>query len=128
MITKMDTSETFVAGHFQVQSDRVHYSPEHITAEYEYSSTTVENADGKIVVTPKVDCFEFQTERKVPKLGIMLVGLGGNNGTTFTAGILANRKGLTWQTKEREIKVHFSFPCGKHACQPAHRMMCAHTP
>jgi myo-inositol-1-phosphate synthase len=29
----------------------------------------------------------------------MLVGLGGNNGSTFTAGILANRKGLSWATK-----------------------------
>ena len=31
------------------------------------------------------------TERKVPKLGVMLVGLGGNNGSTFVAGILANK-------------------------------------
>lgn len=34
------------------------------------------------------------TSKKVPKLGVMLVGLGGNNGSTFTAGILANRKHL----------------------------------
>lgn len=34
----------------------------------------------------------IRTELKVPKLGVMLVGLGGNNGSTFTAGILANRK------------------------------------
>jgi len=32
------------------------------------------------------------TEKKVPKIGVMLVGLAGNNGSTFTAGILANRK------------------------------------
>lgn len=35
----------------------------------------------------------------MPRLGVMLVGLGGNNGTTFTAGILANKKGTTWETK-----------------------------
>lgn len=29
----------------------------------------------------------------------MLVGLGGNNGSTFTAGILANKKKQTWETK-----------------------------
>ena len=87
---------------------QVKYTPEHILAEYEYQSTSVEQApDGKIKVFPKVDAFEFQTERKVPKLGIMLVGLGGNNGTTFTAGIMANKKGLTWQTKEREIKANY---------------------
>jgi hypothetical protein len=28
----------------------------------------------------------------VPKLGVMLVGFGGNNGSTFTAGLIANMK------------------------------------
>lgn len=36
------------------------------------------------------------TEKAVPKIGVMLVGLGGNNGSTFTAGILANKKQLSW--------------------------------
>jgi len=30
---------------------------------------------------------------------MMIVGLGGNNGTTVTAGILANREGISWRTK-----------------------------
>jgi myo-inositol-1-phosphate synthase len=30
----------------------------------------------------------------------MMVGLGGNNGTTLTATILANRHNITWRTKE----------------------------
>ena len=30
----------------------------------------------------------------------MLVGLGGNNGTTLMAGILANKLGITWITKD----------------------------
>jgi myo-inositol-1-phosphate synthase len=29
----------------------------------------------------------------------MIVGLGGNNGTTLTAGVIANRRHLTWDTK-----------------------------
>jgi myo-inositol-1-phosphate synthase len=37
----------------------------------------------------------------------MLVGLGGNNGSTFTAGILANRKNLTWATKQGESQANF---------------------
>lgn len=37
---------------------------------------------------------------QVPKLGVMLVGWGGNNGSTVTAAVLANRLGLTWKTKE----------------------------
>jgi len=30
----------------------------------------------------------------------MIVGLGGNNGSTFTAGILANKYGVQWETKK----------------------------
>lgn len=29
----------------------------------------------------------------------MLVGWGGNNGSTFTAAILANKQGLSWPTR-----------------------------
>lgn len=37
---------------------------------------------------------------KVPKLGLMLIGWGGNNGSTVTAALLANKLKLSWQTKE----------------------------
>ena len=33
----------------------------------------------------------IETEKRVPKLGVMLVGLGGNNGSTLVAGLLANK-------------------------------------
>ncbi len=39
------------------------------------------------------------TETTVPKLGLMLVGLGGNNGSTLAAGILAHKHGIEWETK-----------------------------
>ncbi|KMQ86949.1 inositol-3-phosphate synthase 1-b-like protein [Lasius niger] len=39
---------------------------------------------------------------KVPKLGLMLVGWGGNNGSTITAALIANKLKLTWETKEGE--------------------------
>ena len=35
----------------------------------------------------------------MPKLGVMLVGWGGNNGTTVTAAVLANKLGLSWPTR-----------------------------
>lgn len=41
----------------------------------------------------------IETRATVPKLGVMLVGLGGNNGSTMTAGILANKKKTSWETK-----------------------------
>lgn len=53
-----------------------------------------------IVLTPTHHAIEFRTCTNVSKLGVMLVGWGGNNGTTFTAGILANKLGLGWQTKD----------------------------
>ena len=36
-----------------------------------------------------------------------MVGLGGNNGTTLTAGILANQKKLTWKNKQGEQRANF---------------------
>ena len=30
----------------------------------------------------------------------MLVGWGGNNGTTFTGGLLANKTNMTWYNKK----------------------------
>lgn len=50
-------------------------------------------------VRPCSTRFTFRTGRQVPRLGLMLVGWGGNNGTTVTAAVLANRLGLSWMTK-----------------------------
>jgi myo-inositol-1-phosphate synthase len=49
----------------------------------------------------------LKTQRAVPKTGLMLVGWGGNNGTTVTAGVLANRLGLSWETKEGVQKANY---------------------
>ncbi len=40
-------------------------------------------------------------------VGLMLVGWGGNNGSTLTAGLIANKKGLKWQTKNGEQSANF---------------------
>ncbi|KAM0333189.1 hypothetical protein ACHAQA_001849 [Verticillium albo-atrum] len=86
---------------FTVNSSNVTYTDNEILSKYTYRTTDVaKNESGKYVVTPVETVYEFKTERKVPKTGMMLVGLGGNNGTTVTAGIIANRRGLTWQTRE----------------------------
>lgn len=47
------------------------------------------------------------TEKKVPKLGVMLVGLGGNNGSTLVAGILANKHKLQWEAKCGTMNANF---------------------
>jgi len=63
---------------------------------YNYQTTKVEGNK----VTPIDQKFLFKTERKVPHVGLMLVGWGGNNGSTVTAGILANKHNIGWTTKE----------------------------
>ena len=84
-----------------VESANVEYTDRFITSKYTYRTTDVRRgADGSYVATPKETVYDFQTDRTVPKVGMMLVGLGGNNGTTITAGIMANRRGLVWDTKE----------------------------
>ncbi|KAM0702928.1 hypothetical protein Q7P35_010360 [Cladosporium inversicolor] len=85
---------------FTVQSPNVKYTDSDITSKYAYRTTEVNVTDGKYVASPKEKLYDFKTERKVGKVGLMLVGLGGNNGTTVTAGILANRQGLSWETRE----------------------------
>ncbi|KAJ1019271.1 hypothetical protein NDA13_006191 [Ustilago tritici] len=89
----------------RVNSDKVQYTPEAITSNYEYLSTHVEKVnhdDGttEYVATPIQRQYQFKTERKLPRTGLMMVGWGGNNGTTITATILANKHNITWHNKD----------------------------
>ncbi|TKX20597.1 inositol-3-phosphate synthase [Elsinoe australis] len=85
---------------FEVASPNVKYSSDEIRSKYVYRTTAISRKDGgKLVATPKETTYDFKVDRKVGKVGMMLVGLGGNNGTTVTAGIMANRRNLVWQTK-----------------------------
>lgn len=88
---------------FRVHSDRVEYGDNEIRAQYTYDSTRVVGRD----VYPKREEFVIKTETTVPKLGVMLVGWGGNNGSTITAGVLANKHKLSWMTKEGEYKADY---------------------
>ncbi|TGO14078.1 hypothetical protein BTUL_0058g00020 [Botrytis tulipae] len=86
---------------FTVSSPNVLYTDDEIRSKYNYRTTAVtQSANGNFVATPKETVYDFKVERKIPKTGMMLVGWGGNNGTTVTAGIIANRRGLSWATRE----------------------------
>lgn len=51
---------------------------------------------------------KIQTSKAVPtNLGLMIVGFGGNNGSTLTAAIMAHQKDLKWDTKNGEKKPNF---------------------
>jgi len=84
---------------FKVDSPHVQYGEDHIISDYTYSSTQVSMEDGKARLIPKHVQYKFKTDTRVPKMGVMIVGLGGNNGTTVVAGTIANREGITWRTK-----------------------------
>lgn len=84
---------------FKVNSSNVTYDDSSIQSKYSYSVNHCKVQDGFIQVEPKTTEFVFKTDLRVPKLGVMLVGLGGNNGSTMMASIIANRKQMTWETK-----------------------------
>lgn len=84
-----------------VDSPNIKYSAEAIIADYVYRTNKVRNGpEGSLVVAPVEINYKFRTERKVPRLGVMIVGLGGNNGSTVVAGVIANREKISWKTKE----------------------------
>ncbi|KAL9585986.1 MAG: hypothetical protein Q9212_001205 [Teloschistes hypoglaucus] len=86
---------------FTVESPNVVYTENEIKSKYSYHTTSVTDAgNGKYVAQPKETIYNFKVDRKVGKVGMMLVGWGGNNGTTVTAGIIANRRELIWETRE----------------------------
>jgi myo-inositol-1-phosphate synthase len=84
----------------QVNSPDVKYTEDAITANYTYRTTQTKQVGAELVVEPMKIKYRFRTERKVPRFGVMIVGLGGNNGSTVVGGVTANRENITWNTKE----------------------------
>ncbi|CAG9788563.1 unnamed protein product [Diatraea saccharalis] len=85
--------------HLVVSSPNIKYTDDYILSDYVYEETLVTQKVNEIVAKPYKKSISIQTERKVGKVGIMLIGWGGNNGSTFTAAVLANRHQLSWNTK-----------------------------
>jgi len=96
------------AKHIKVNSPNVQYTDDSIVSSYEYQTTAVEvDAAGTASVTPVTQPITFKTGRKVPRMGMMLVGLGGNNGSTVVASTIANRLGLTWETRRGTVASNY---------------------
>lgn len=95
------------AAQLLVDSPDVTYSPDAIQAQYDYRTTSVRREDGVLKVRPSTTRFSFRTARQVPRLGVMLVGWGGNNGTTLTAAVLANRLRLSWPTRSGRKEANY---------------------
>ncbi|CAG2164762.1 unnamed protein product [Oppiella nova] len=92
-----------------IQSPDVRYYDDMIESDYEYSSVKCKRDErtGTIKVYPMKTVVTFRTERKVPKTGVMLVGWGGNNGSTVTGAILANTHAMHWTTKEGTVRANY---------------------
>jgi myo-inositol-1-phosphate synthase len=88
---------------FKVEAPGVQYKDDCILADYTYETTVVEGN----IVKPVSTKMQFKTETKVPRTGVLLVGLGGNNGSTCVAGALANKLKLSWETKEGMQKANY---------------------
>ncbi|KAG8234447.1 hypothetical protein J437_LFUL014193 [Ladona fulva] len=46
---------------------------------------------------PETFDLKFKLQKEPKSIGVMMVGWGGNNGTTFTASLLANQGNITWE-------------------------------
>lgn len=83
-----------------VNTDKVRVENDSIVSKYVYDSATVKKLPGgKYDVTPVSTEYEFKLNTKIPRVGLMLVGWGGNNGSTLTASLLANRDKISFHTK-----------------------------
>uniref|UniRef100_A0A7N0V3X3 Inositol-3-phosphate synthase n=1 Tax=Kalanchoe fedtschenkoi TaxID=63787 RepID=A0A7N0V3X3_KALFE len=93
---------------FRVESPNLRYEENEINSLYSYETTElVHDAKNGWVVKPKTVNYQFKTDTRVPKLGVMLVGWGGNNGSTLTGGVIANREGISWATKEKIQRANY---------------------
>lgn len=118
---RIDASSEMLVETFTVESPRTRREigadgKEYLECEHSYQTTRVERAasttanglshgeNGKVkerfALVPEERTFTMRTKVTVPKVGIMLVGWGGNNGSTLTAAVLANKERVTWRTKE----------------------------
>ncbi|XP_061824053.2 inositol-3-phosphate synthase 1-A-like isoform X1 [Nerophis lumbriciformis] len=98
-VPRLHTESANMSVKMHINSPDVKYTETHIEAQYSYQTTSVHKDGNTITVTPRTTEMTLRTDTRVPRLGVMLVGWGGNNGTTVTAAVLANKMNLTWNTK-----------------------------
>ena len=85
----------------KILSSRAKIEENYLISNYTSTSSVVtSNSNDGIRVEVIDSVYQFRTDMKIPKLGLMMVGWGGNNGTTITGGILANKHNITWEDKK----------------------------
>lgn len=93
----------------QINSEKSIKKDNHLYTKFTYENSVVETngSAGSFSVTPTAIDYQFKTDLTTPKLGLMLVGLGGNNGTTLVGSVLANKHNISFETKEGVIKPNY---------------------
>lgn len=80
----MNSAYQYIDSPIIVNAPNVTYTDDTITADYVYHTSEAKMEEGKVVITPQDEKYVFKTDRRIPKVGMMLIGWGGNNGTTVT--------------------------------------------
>jgi len=96
-----------LANTFCVDTKNVEKKDDEIISTYTYETSKIVSDKNGVSVVPCTKKIQFKTNTKIPKLGVMIIGWGGNNGTTVTNGILANKLSLKWDTKRGEVKANY---------------------
>ncbi len=67
---------------------------------FSYRRNEIERIDRATVkVKPVLHNYNFRTQLCPRRTGLLLVGIGGNNGSTVLGATIANREKLTWRTR-----------------------------
>jgi myo-inositol-1-phosphate synthase len=76
-----------------------------ISHKYDYKYVDIINSDTYNITEDSI-CINTKPLND-KKLGVMLVGIGGNNGSTFLSSMLAHQKGIKWENKNGIHSVDF---------------------
>lgn len=92
--------------------DKVKYKDNELLTDYTYHTNVVHTNSDKTQyeVTPIDKHYQFKVDLNKPrKFGVMLVGLGGNNGSTFLSAVLANKNHICFRSKDRSELVEPNY-------------------
>lgn len=82
-----------------VNSPNVKNDGQTLESTYEYRRNQIQRNGNNLTITPQVHQYRFKTQLKPQKTGLLLVGIGGNNGSTVLGATIANREQMEWKTK-----------------------------
>ncbi|KAE9547053.1 hypothetical protein FO519_009735 [Halicephalobus sp. NKZ332] len=91
----------------EVNSSEIKNDGDVLFSNFEYRRNEVKSTPNGVSVTPKRHQYRFQTTLKPKKTGLLLVGLGGNNGSTVVGATIANREKMSWNTRNGVQKANY---------------------